>query len=197
MSYQHTLYNYPIQHCTVGNQADASRMFSCAFCSLSRWTLDVPWPFPECIIVHCMVPGVIGILWEPRNASEQLQTASKPPISASSMSACLLGLPEAPDWSLVVRTDFERWGMVQTKHPKQKKSLQMSILDSQEPIFSDENMRVFQRRYGWVRPGVADFINSDIMHRVRQLLDICGEARVTRLLRREWCDAWREIYDLG
>ena len=28
--------------CTVGNQADASRMFSCAFCSLSRWTLDVP-----------------------------------------------------------------------------------------------------------------------------------------------------------
>ena len=64
------------------------------------------------------------------------------------MSACLLGLPEAPDWSLVVRTDFERWGMVQTKHPKQKKSLQMSILDSQEPIFSDENMRVFQRRYG-------------------------------------------------
>ena len=75
--------------------------------------------------------------------------------------------------------------MVQTKHPEQKKSLQMSILGSPERIFSDEKKWVFQRRCGSVRPGVADFINSDIMHRVRQLLDICGEARVTRLLRRE------------
>ena len=64
------------------------------------------------------------------------------------MSACLLRLPEAPDWTLVVWTDFERWGMVQPKHPEQKKSLQMSILGSPEPISSDENMRVFQRRYG-------------------------------------------------
>ena len=36
--------------------------------------------------------------------------------------------------------------MVQTKHPKQKKSLQMSILDSHELIFSDEKTRVFRRR---------------------------------------------------
>ena len=155
-------------------------MFSCGFCSLSRWTLDVPWPFPECIIVHCMVTGVIGLLCEPRNASEQLLTASKPPILGPSMSACLLRLPEAPGWFLVVRTDFERWGMVQTKHPEQKKSLQMSILGSPERIFSDEKKRVFQRRCGWVRPGVADFINSDIMPRVRQLFDICGETCV-------WC----------
>ena len=47
-------------------------MFSCGFCSLSRWTLDVPWPFPKYIIAHCMATGVIGILWE--TASDSVKT---------------------------------------------------------------------------------------------------------------------------